>query len=342
MSETMLALDFGGTKLAAAVITEEAFDTGDANNALAWQCQARRELPNPPSFERDWEAAIALAHEVLAGAQPAAIGVSFGGPVDYLTGAVRRSHHVPGWEQVPLRLRLSEAFGGVPVGVDNDANAAALAEYRFGAGDYHDLAYLTVSTGVGSGLILNGMPWRGWDGMAGEVGHTVIDAAGPECLCGKRGCVERLASGLYLAQDAIAQLQQQMGSGPVPTSPLWARVQAAGGLDAATEQFSAQWLSAAADQGDEMAIALLDRSAGAIGVAIGNLANGINPERFVVGGGVAKAGDRYWHQMQAAARSTALPEVRVAIFPAALGDDAPLWGAAILARRLVTVDDGDF
>lgn len=342
MSETMLALDFGGTKLAAAVITEEAFDTGEADNALVWQRQARRELPNPPSFERDWEAAIALAREVLAGGQPTAIGVSFGGPVDYLTGTVRRSHHVPGWEQVPLRLRLSEAFGGVPVGVDNDANAAALAEYRLGAGDYHDLAYLTVSTGVGSGWILNGMPWHGWDGMAGEVGHTVIDPAGPECLCGKRGCVERLASGLYLAQDAIAQLRQQAGADAVTASPLWARVQAAGGLDVATEHLSAQWLSAAADQGDDVAIALLDRSARAIGMAIGHLANVVNPERFVVGGGVAKAGDRYWQQMQATARATALPEVRVAIFPAALGDDAPLWGAAILARRLVTLDDGDF
>lgn len=92
---------------------------------------------------------------------------------------------------------------GVPVSVDNDANVAALGEHRFGAGQgFSSLLYITVSTGIGGGWILNGHPWRGAEGMAGEIGHMVIDPAGPLCLCGKRGCLERLASGPYIAQQA--------------------------------------------------------------------------------------------------------------------------------------------
>ena len=142
-----------------------------------------------------------LIDSLLKGEKPDAIGVSFGGPVDATTGKIRLSHHVLGWENVPLRDLLEEEFG-VPAGVDNDANVAALGEYRFGAGQgYDSLFYITVSTGVGGGWILNGQLWPGSEGMAGEIGHMVVDPSGSVCLCGKRRCVERLASGPYMAQD---------------------------------------------------------------------------------------------------------------------------------------------
>ncbi|MEP7357805.1 MAG: ROK family protein, partial [Anaerolineales bacterium] len=185
MTDIILALDFGGTKHAAAVVVR-----GERAE------RARRQAPATPNggMTDDLALMLTLAREALGGRRPAAVGVSFGGPVDYSSGTVRLSHHVPGWENMPLVQRLRGEFGA-PVQVDNDANVAALGEYRFGAGQgCHSLLYVTVSTGVGGGWVLAGQIWRGHEGMAGEIGHTVVDPAGPLCLCGKRGCVERMAS----------------------------------------------------------------------------------------------------------------------------------------------------
>jgi glucokinase len=183
------------------------------------------------------------------------------------------------------------------------------------------MMYITVSSGVGGGWILHNQPWRGWEGMAGEIGHTVIDPNGRDCLCGKRGCLERLASGLYLAQDAREELEASPGSGAI------LRRLANGRLS----QVNGQLLSQAAAEGDLLAQKYLDRSAEALGVAIGNSANLINPQLFVLGGGVTKAGEGWWQGVRAAARQTALPEIHFQIQPADLGDDAPLWGAVALA-----------
>ncbi len=151
----------------------------------------------------------------LEGQTPEGIGVSFGGPVDYGKGLVRLSHHVPGWKNVPLADLVNTEFNA-PTLVDNDANAAGLGEAVFGAGrGTSSLLYITVSTGVGGGWILDGRVWRGYESMAGEIGHTIVDPEGPQCLCGKRGCVERLASGPYLAQDMREVLQQQPETGSI-------------------------------------------------------------------------------------------------------------------------------
>ena len=196
MNNPILALDFGGTKLSAAVINDV-----PTNERPRW-LEVRREFtPGGADATYELAAMLRLARELLGGRMPAAVGVSFGGPVDFSSGTVRLSHHVAGWENFPLQARLRETFGA-PAAVDNDANVAALGEHRFGAGrGVADLMYVTVSTGVGGGWVLGGRPWRGHDGMAGEIGHTVVDPAGPLCLCGKRGCVERLASGPYMAAD---------------------------------------------------------------------------------------------------------------------------------------------
>ncbi len=266
-----------------------------------------------------------LAHEVLAGEKPTAIGVSFGGPVDFKTGTVRLSHHVPGWENIELQRLLESEFGAT-ASVDNDANVAALGEHRFGAGQgYNSLLYITVSTGVGGGWILNGQPWRGAGGMAGEIGHTVVDPNGSMCLCGKRGCVERLASGPYIAQQVKEWLQAEPNQGQVLRSLVKDNL----------EDITAQLVSQAAAQGDNLASQALEQAGWALGVAIGNTANLINPQRFVLGGGVTKAGERFWEVVRRVARETALPEVDFEIVPATLGDDAPLWGAVALAENLL-------
>ncbi len=280
-----------------------------------------------------------LIDSLLKGAKPDAIGVSFGGPVDATTGKVRLSHHVAGWENVPLGDLLEKEFG-VPAGVDNDANVAALGEHRFGAGQgYDSLFYITVSTGVGGGWILNGQPWRGSEGMAGEIGHMVVDPSGPVCLCGKRGCVERLASGLYIAQDVREVLLNEPPSRSVSEGH---RRQGRQGGDILRELvgdnlelITGQVVSEAAAAGDNLAQEILYRAGWALGVSIGNVANLINPQRFVLGGGVTKAGEGFWDVLRKVARETALPEVNFEIVAAALGDDAPLWGAVALAEDVL-------
>ncbi|HEX7975452.1 MAG TPA: ROK family protein [Anaerolineales bacterium] len=316
MEPVLLALDFGGTKHSAALL---------ASGERTWQRHGRVFSPPGADARYDRQAMLALARGLLEGRQPAAIGVSFGGPVDFPNGVVRLSHHVPGWESFPLAAWLERELGA-PARVDNDANVAALGEHLFGAGQgFSSLLYMTVSTGVGGGWIMNGQPWRGADGMAGEIGHTVVDPAGPVCLCGKRGCLERLASGPYLAQTA----RERLAAGPESGAVL---LELAGGNPAAITGLT---LSRAAEQGDALAWEVLERGAWALGVAIGNAANLVNPQLFVLGGGVAKSGKRFWGVIRRTAVQTALPEVRFEIVPARLGADAPLWGAAALAQDLL-------
>jgi glucokinase len=319
----LLALDFGGTKLTAGLA---------ASGEHRWQAHQR--VPSPPSSnaQSDLEIMMGLAQDMLAPAKAplAAVGVSFGGPVDAAQGLVLLSHHVPGWEKAPLREWLEERLG-VPTAVDNDANVAALGEHRFGAGQGCDsLMYITVSTGVGGGWILNGRPWRGSEGMAGEIGHMIVDPDGPVCLCGKRGCVERLASGPYIAQRAREWLQAQPDRGRILRALAGGDPSIPSGQ--ALETITAKLVAQAAAQGDDLAWEALEVAAWALGVGIGNAANLVNPERFVLGGGVTKAGERFWQVVRRTARETASPEVHFDVVPAALGDDAPLWGGIALAE----------
>lgn len=312
----LLALDFGGTKLSAATLND-----GEST----WRDLRRTFSPPDADAGYDVRTMVRMARDLLQSQRPAAIGVSFGGPVDFERGVVRLSHHVPGWENAPLAQQLQDTFDAA-VSVDNDANVAALGEHRFGAGrGFQHLLYVTVSTGVGGGWILNGQPWRGAEGMAGEIGHTVVDPRGPRCLCGSRGCVERLASGPYMAQDARQRMQEDAGQGPVLRRL----------VDNDLKKITGELLSEAAAESDELAQALLDRSAWALGTGIGNAANLINPQRAVLGGGVTKAGERWWQRVRDTVNSVTLPEVNVEIVPAELGDDAPLWGAVALAQNLL-------
>lgn len=322
MTNKILALDFGGTKLAAAVL-----DAGERD----WQNYQTTLSPANASAQTDLAIMRSLSYNLLKGEQPVAIGVSFGGPVNATTGTVRLSHHVKGWENIPLKQILATEFNALTV-VDNDANAAAVGEHRFGTGQgYDSLLYITVSTGVGGGWILNGKPWRGHQSMAGEIGHVTVDPKGPVCLCGKRGCVERLASGSYIAQQAKEWLQAQAQEGQILRSLVNNDLQA----------ITAQKVSKAAIQGDQLAIDAIELAGWALGVGIGNVANLVNPERFILGGGVTKAGKLLWETVQRVARETALPEVSFEIVPTALGDEAPLWGAVALAEDLLLTKESE-
>lgn len=320
MSAQLLVLDYGGTKLSAGLVDRRS--RGPARGD-GWLALDRVQKPPGADAEYDQRTAIEMGRRLLAGRAPAAVGVSFGGPVDFDAGLVRLSHHVAGWADVALRDRLSEEFGA-PCSVDNDANAGALGEHRFGAGRGVDsLLYVTVSTGVGGGWLLGGEVWRGSDGMAGEFGHITVEPDGPECVCGGRGCVERLAAGPRLAEAAAAVLAER------PTEGGTLREVAAG------EPLTAVHLGEAAARGDGVALAALRAAGRAVGIALGSTANLVNPRRFVLGGGVIKAGEPFWGSVLSAAREHAMPEVRLDIVKAELGDDAPLWGAVALAQDML-------
>jgi glucokinase len=303
----ILALDYGGTKHTAAIL---------AAGEHEWLAHQR--IYSPPGADGDYDRATMakMARELLVCTEGklAAIGVSFGGPVDATTGTVRLSHHVPGWEDTPLRHQLQAEFG-VPASVDNDANVAALGEWRFGAGQGSaSLLYVTVSTGIGGGWVLAGKIYGGADGMAGEIGHIVVRPGGAECVCGKRGCLEVEACGTAIARK-MRERWVALGQAPHAAEPI-----------------TGESVSRAAQQGDPLAQQVMDEAAYLLGMGLGGAINLMNPQRIVLGGGVTKSGERWWHSVRETARAHALPQMRVDIVPAMLGDDAPLWGAVTLGE----------
>jgi glucokinase len=196
---TTLAIDIGGTKFSMAV-----FD-GDS--------MVRRESKSTDrKGGRDWMLAqiIRIAGEWQQDAELECCGVGFGGPVDFARQRVFKSTHVGGWSDFPLRDELARALE-LPTILDNDANVGALGEARCGAGrGYPSIFYMTLSTGIGGGIYFDGKIWRGADSYAGELGHVTIRPDGPECLCGARGCFERMCSGLWLEQDYGKPAQELM------------------------------------------------------------------------------------------------------------------------------------
>lgn len=320
MDELLLALDYGGTKHSAAILRR---------GERRWAAHARVMSPAGANAAYDQSTVLRMARELLVQVRGrlVAVGASFGGPVDARQGLVHLSHHVPGWEEVPLAEGLRRALGA-PASVDNDGNVAALGEWRFGAGQGADsLLYVTVSTGVGGGWVFGGRIWSGADGMAGEIGHVVVRPGGMPCACGKRGCVEAEACGRAMSRKAIERL---MGSDAQNGRLL---LELAGGK---AQGVTGELVARAANAGDDLALDILLDSAAALGSGIAAAINLINPERVVLGGGVTKAGERWWEQVRATARAEALSQARVDIVPAGMSDDAPLWGAAALAEDVLT------
>lgn len=319
--DLLLGLDFGGTKLTAGVAR---------SGGMALLGRLQCPTSTPKAAESDLRAMLGLADRLLGRNEGKlqAVGVSFGGPVDFREGIVLTSHHVPGWESLPLRQRLQDRLR-VPVAVDNDANAGAWGEWQYGAGQgYRNILYVTVSTGVGGGVVLDGRPYRGTNGTAGEIGHVRIQSDGPLCTCGRQGCVESLAAGPYIARAAQRELKENPSRGAV-------LLHLAGGTpDAITSESVAR----AAMQGDVLSQEVLRDAAFALGQGIANAIYLLNPECVILGGGVTKAGESYLQTVREASKADVPPNVTVNIVPAALGDDAPLWGALYLAQEAITTE----
>ena len=307
---TILGLDVGGTKLASGVFRDDALEAFRVTPAEA------HEGPDAMIARL-----IALGTESLAeaGLRPAdvsAIGVACGGPLDPERGIVFSPPNLPGWDGVPLAARLSAAFN-VPVVIENDANAAALGEWRFGAGrGVDDLVYLTVSTGIGGGVVSGGRLVRGATGNAAELGHITAVPGGRPCGCLRRlGCVEAYASGTSIAARAI-------DAGMPPTT-------------------TAKEVVAAVHAGDATAAQVWSETTAILGGAIASLVNAFDPALVVLGGGVTQAGDILFEPVREIVRREAFEPMAssVAVAPAALGREVGVWGAvAVALERAVPID----
>lgn len=269
-----------------------------------------------------------MAREVMAAAsvmpnEIRGVGVSCGGPLDSKTGTVYAPPNLPGWESVPAKAILEEALG-MPVVVENDANATALAEWRFGAGrGASNMIFMTMGTGIGGGLILDGRLYRGTNDLAGEVGHQTILMNGPKCGCGKRGCLEALASG-----PAIARLARE--------SMMYGRhkrvLALAGGKPS---DITAVHVVDAAKEGDPFAQQILEEAGTYMGLGIANLIQIINPECVVIGTIAVHAGDLVMEPIRRAVAEYAWERSRgvCRIVPAELGDRAQDLAAIALLLR---------
>lgn len=261
----------------------------------------------------------------------AAIGVGSPGPLDPVAGVVYNSPNLPGWTRVPLKNILEEKTR-TRVFVDNDANLGALGEHRFGAGrgSVH-MAYVTVSTGIGGGLILDGHIYRGAGGGAGEVGHMVIDHRGPLCGCGRKGCLEALASGTAMAARARELVAAGRGR---------AILRKAGGNP---WDITAVSVAGAAMDGDREAASIILAAGMYLGMGMANLINLINPERLVIGGGALGAGDIFWSSMEKEISKSALrPSLdEVTVVKARLEGRSGLMGAVALALESAGTGSGE-
>lgn len=289
---SLLGIDIGGTKSAAVI--------GDGDGTVLARVSAR--TPQG-SWQEAYATLLGLVHAVCAAhgtalAGIAAVGVSCGGPLDSRTGIVHAPPNLPHWDAVPLKALL-EADLSLPVTLENDANATALAEHRWGAGQgCADMAFLTMGTGIGAGLILDGALYRGRRDLAGEIGHATIWPDGPRCLCGKRGCLEALASG-----TSIGRMGRERFDEP---------------------DLTAHDVCARARAGDPRALSVIADAALAMGIGLANLLQTLNLERIVLGTLAVHAADLLMEPIRAATEAYCWPRVwdGVTIVPAALGDAA--------------------
>ena len=316
--DLILGIDLGGTKILTAV-------TNSQGKMLS---RDHSITPAKKGHEAVIQSILESAHRALEQADVAisgltAIGVGAPGLSNPETGILFTSPNLPGWRDVPLRDIMQERLGKKTFLI-NDANAAALGEFYFGAArGARNFIYITISTGIGGGIVIDGEIYTGAIGAAGEVGHMTIDDNGPICNCGNRGCWETLASGTALAREARHRIKEG-----VRTSIL---EYAEGDL----EKVTAQVIHIAAERGDSLAKELIARTGYYVGVGLANLINIFNPELIVIGGGLSNIGDMLLEPALKVAGERAYKEAFQAVrfASAELGRNSGVLGAAAFALR---------
>ncbi|HSB74619.1 MAG TPA: ROK family protein [Terriglobales bacterium] len=295
------AVDIGGTKIAAGVVAADG------------RILARGECATNPTqgFENGMQRIIELLHECerSAGEKLKGIGVGSTGPIDPRTGIFGTVDNLPGWKGSNLKQPLEREFG-VPVAIENDADAAALGEACWGAGwGKNRFIYITISTGIGGGLVFDGELYRGVNDSHPELGHMVVEASGPVCYCGARGCWEWMAAG--------------------PAMVTWMRENAPAGAKL-PEDLSAKEICRLAEQGDALAGKAVEREGYYLGVGLANLVTMYCPDAIALGGGVMGSAHLFLDRAREVVRTscTLVPADKTEILLACMGADAGVAGAA--------------
>jgi len=313
----VVAVDLGGSKIAVAIVS------GD------YRVLAREKHPTlaEEGVDSVINRIISSVRRIvtsgnLALAQLYGISLAAAGVIDSQRGIVTLSPNLPGWRDIPLGSIIEERLG-IKTRLLNDANAAALGEHHLGAGRGVDnFIYLTIGTGIGGAIIIDGKLYTGACGSAGEIGHMTIEVNGPRCDCGNVGCLEALASGRAIAREAKKRLSS--GGRSSLTEAVAGKI----------EDITAKEIAAAAQQGDVLANDVIKHAATYLGVGMVNLVNIFNPEVIIVGGGVASMGDLLLGPVRQVVRERVFPvSAAVRIVTAELGNDAGLLGAAHFAFK---------
>ena len=274
-NDLIVGVDIGGTKVAAGLVDQSGAIVAQSRTSMVANDAARG------------LAAVAAAIEALrsrsgSGFQPHAIGICAPGPLNPRTGVVINPPNLPGWHNFPLAEEIRKLYPASQVKVDNDANAAALAEAKWGSGrGYRNVFYATIGTGIGTGFVIDGHVYHGRTGLATEGGHVGVDFHGPRCACGKRGCIETLAAGPAIARRARGKLATQLASGDGKKSVL---LEMAGGKpDAVTSEMVAKCYTA----GDALAKEVMQETLDLLAYWLGNVIDLLEPDVIVIGGGVS-------------------------------------------------------
>ena len=319
MEPMILGLDIGGTKIAGGLLT------------CAGELIVREELPTQQEkgfahssgqMTRTIEAL--LEHGRRKGAEIIGIGACAPGPMDVQEGILHNPPNLEGWENLALRDMLENRFG-IETYMDNDANAAGLAEALWGAGrGYDHVFYATVSTGIGTGIILDRRIIHGKNGMAGEGGHVTIQFEDSDalCNCGNTGCIEAYASGTSVAKRAKRKLEA------LPEKPPLLEKETGGDWGALTMKH----LASAAKQGDAFSREIIDDAGTRLGIWLGSIVSLLDPDVIVIGGGVARAGEPLFEAIRRELpRRTINPFAsQTPVVRAELGEDVGIFGAAAL------------
>jgi glucokinase len=311
--QPVLAIDLGGTRIRAAHVSPD----------LVVSSRLAVDTNDEEGVDAVVQRICSLADDVKAAAHgagltdPVGIGISSPGPLDPWSGIVVAPPNLAGWHDVPLAARV-EATIGLPTFLERDTNVAIMAEWRHGAArGADDAIYVTVSTGIGGGVVVDGRPLIGKDGTAGEVGHITVQIDGPLCGDGSPGHAEAIGSGTALARDGRALLESGAST----------RLAEIFRTSGATE-LGADHVAQAADQGDAACQALLDRAWVAIGAMCASLVNVLNPEVIVLGGSIAAHRPELFDvvRREVERRAFPAPARRVRVVPAEHGDDVSLIG----------------
>lgn len=307
-----IGVDLGGTNLKIALVSEE----GEILKELRQDTQAEK---GPDFILNQIERGVEALLQEFGSARVRGIGMGIPGAVDYDNGIVTYPPNLPGWKEVPVRDRFSQKFH-LPVLVDNDANVAALAEKAHGAGKgAKHLICITLGTGVGSGLILNGKLFHGAVGAAGEFGHTTINFQGPQCNCGNYGCIERYVGAQYIVERAIEKLEKYPDSTLRP-------------FHEKGEEITVKLINNLAQEGDLLSLETLRETGEFLGIALTSAVNLLNLELIVIAGGISNAGEKLFAPIRQKIQELALPLPRstVQVKKAEMGDRAGVVGAAQL------------